>query len=131
MFRILLLFMILIPAIEIAAMIMVGKWIGGWATFILIVLTGLIGVALARKEAEKVWMYARSDWSMGVMPGVAIVDGICIFVGGLLLIFPGFITDLFGFLLVIPATRKFFRKRLIDLLHKWWSSGKFIFFMRR
>jgi UPF0716 protein FxsA len=131
MFRILVVIMIVVPALEIWGLITVGKLIGGWQTFALILLTGFVGAFLARKEASRVWNYARMQLAAGQLPGRSILDGICIFAGGLLLLTPGFLTDTLGFLLVMPATRPFFRNALLHFIRTRINRGDISFFSRR
>lgn len=130
MFRWIVLIMIVVPAIEIIGLITVGNWIGAWKTFGIILLTGFVGAFLAKREASRVWKEASQQISMGRVPGNPILDGICIFTGGMMLLTPGFFTDLLGFLLVFPSTRMFFRQLLVYLLSKAIASGKIVFFRR-
>ncbi|MFD0695221.1 FxsA family protein [Paenibacillus sp. GCM10027628] len=125
MFRLLLAIFIIVPAIEITFMIMLGHFIGGWTTFALILLSGFLGAYFAKREGRKVWEYARYEWSQGKLPAQSLLDGICIFIGGVLLITPGFVTDIFGFLLVFPFTRPIFKVLLLGLIQKLISKGKF------
>lgn len=123
MYRILLAIFIIIPAIEIAGMIALGHYIGGWSTFGLIVLSGFIGAYLAKREGRKVWEYAQYQLSTGQVPTASLLDGICVFLGGVLLISPGFLTDILGFLLVLPVTRPLFKALLYGIIQKQISKG--------
>ncbi|MEY4480798.1 MAG: hypothetical protein RLZZ267_1476 [Bacillota bacterium] len=118
MFRILLALFILIPAVEVSLFIVVGGWIGGWNTFLLILLSGFIGAYLAKREGLKVLLTVRSEMNQGRIPGVAVIDGLCVLVGGIFLITPGFFTDLMGLILVLPFTRIFFRGLILLLIRK-------------
>lgn len=118
MFRILLALFILIPAIEVSLFIVVGGWIGGWNTFLIILLSGFIGAYLAKREGLKVLLTVRSEMNQGRIPGVAVIDGLCVLVGGVFLITPGFFTDILGLLLVLPFTRIFFRGLLLVFIRK-------------
>jgi UPF0716 protein FxsA len=131
MFRILLAIFILVPAIEITLLITLGHLIGGWMTFALILLSGFLGAYLAKREGRKVWEYARYEWSQGQLPTQSLLDGICIFLGGILLITPGFITDIFGFLLVFPFTRPIFKVLLLAFIQKQIGKGRINFFFRK
>jgi UPF0716 protein FxsA len=131
MFRVIVLIMIIIPALEIWGLITVGKLIGGWQTFILILLTGCAGAFLAKREGMKVWSLARIQMANGQVPTQSIMDGICIFAGGLLLLTPGFFTDIVGFLLVIPPTRMVVRAWLSLMIQKKILKGSVRFFQRR
>jgi UPF0716 protein FxsA len=129
-FRIIVLIMVVVPALEIWGLITVGQLIGAWPTFFLIVFTGFLGAFLAKREAKKVWEFARYQMQRGQIPGVSILDGISIFAGGLLLLTPGFFTDLLGFALVLPLTRPFFRNALLLLIRKKIEDGTFRIYRR-
>ncbi|MUK86874.1 membrane protein FxsA [Ornithinibacillus sp. L9] len=128
--RWLLLAFLIVPALEIGVFLWTGGMIGPWWVVGLILLTGVVGVALARQQGMETWQRARNSMNYGQVPTEEILDGICIFVGGVFLFTPGFITDIAGFILVIPSTRGLFKgmlqrfiKRLIDkdmvIYRKW------------
>lgn len=104
--RYLFLLIIVIPAAEIGLLLLSGKTIGVWPTLLLILLTGVIGTYLAKKEGIQTIRKAQEQLSHGQLPGDALLDGVCILVGGVLLITPGFITDITGFLMLFPPTRR-------------------------
>lgn len=131
MFQFTVVLMIVVSTLEIWGLIAVGQWIGGWSTFLLIVLTSGLGAYFAKKEAHRVWQDARIQLAEGQMPGRSLLDGICIFIGGLLLVFPGFLTDVIGFLLVFPLTRSIFRSWLLRLIRKKLENGTIRLFYRR
>ncbi|SDN21226.1 UPF0716 protein FxsA [Paenibacillus sp. yr247] len=131
MFRIILAIFILVPALEITLLITMGHLIGGWTTFALLILSGFLGAYFTKREGRKVLEYARYEWSQGQLPAQHLLDGICIFIGGILLIMPGFITDIFGFLLVFPYTRPIFRVMLLALIQKQIGKGRINFINRR
>lgn len=105
MFRIIVFLMIAVPALEIWGLIKAASIIGGWETVFAVIFTGFLGAFLAKREGLKTWMQAQYELNRGQIPGKAILDGISIFAGGLLLLTPGFFTDTVGFLLIIPFTR--------------------------
>ncbi|MGX5914605.1 FxsA family protein [Aliidiomarina sp. Khilg15.8] len=105
MFRILLLLFIALPIIEIAVLLQVGEIIGGWNTLLLIIVTAVAGAALVRQQGALNWQRAQQKLASGEMPGVEMANGLLIFVAGIVLITPGFVTDIMGLLLLIPATR--------------------------
>lgn len=131
MLRIILAIFILVPAIEISLLIMMGHFVGGWTTFALIILSGFLGAYFAKREGRKVLEYARFEWSQGQLPAQHLLDGICIFLGGILLITPGFITDIFGFLLVFPYTRPIFKVMLLALIQRQIGKGNIHWINRR
>lgn len=118
-FRIFILCLIVIPAIEIFGLIMAGRWIGGWQTLFLVIVTGLAGAYISKREGLKVWHSIRSQWALGHMPTRSVVDGLCILLGGVLLLTPGFFTDLLGLLLVLPFTRVYIGGLVFHILRKY------------
>ncbi|MBP1154606.1 MULTISPECIES: FxsA family protein [unclassified Paenibacillus] len=131
MFRYIIIALIVIPALEIIVLFQMGKLIGGWSTFGLIIMTGFVGAWLARREGLKVWKQAQNQLSLGQPPGDSILDGICIFTGGMLLLTPGLLTDVFGLLFVLPVTRPLFKGWIYSLLRKVAERGNRPFIWRR
>ena len=114
--RLLLLF-IAVPAVELILLIEIGQRIGSLATIGLIIGTGIVGAALARRQGMNTIARLRKDLDAGGLPAEAIVDGVLILVAAAVLITPGVLTDLFGFLLLVPACRgqvKRFLKRRFE-----------------
>lgn len=130
MFRILLLFIIIVPALEIALLLLSGRTLGLLPTVLLIIGTGILGAWLARKEGAETIQKVNRQMQTGQMPGEAILDGLCILVGGVVLLTPGFITDAVGFLLLIPATRKPFKRWMKKFLERRINNGQFMFIRR-
>ena len=122
--RYLFLLIIAVPAADIALLIFTGKIIGVWPTLLLILLTGVIGAYLAKREGLQTIRMAQEQLRRGQLPGEALLDGICILIGGTLLITPGFITDITGFLMLFPPTRKVFKFFMIKALRKKIENGR-------
>ncbi|BFH70023.1 MAG: FxsA family protein [Paenibacillus dendritiformis] len=120
----------LIPALEIYGFLLVSGWIGGWNTFLLILLTSVIGAVIARYEAAQVWGDAQKQLQARQVPGRAVIDGLCILAGGVLLLTPGFFTDIVGFTLVFPLTRPLYRHYLLKWIEKKMKDGSFIYYRR-
>ncbi|MEM5608683.1 FxsA family protein [Bacillus toyonensis] len=118
----LLFLLILIPAVEITVLIGSSHVIGLWSTFAMIVFTGVVGVYLAKRQGFKVLREIQSKLNRGEMPGEAVLDGIFVFVGGILLVLPGYVTDVMGFIFVVPFTRALLK----SLVMKWmeWKFRK-------
>ncbi|HLC14663.1 MAG TPA: FxsA family protein [Thermodesulfovibrionia bacterium] len=112
----------IIPVIEIAILIKVGSYIGAANTIIIVIATAVIGALLVKMEGVNVMFQIRSKISQGVLPGAELIEGAMVLVAGALLVTPGFSTDLVGFLLVFPLTRKFIRKRIIRFIEKRYFS---------
>ncbi|WP_163116909.1 FxsA family protein [Bacillus subtilis] len=113
--RFLFLLFIVFPAIEIGIFLFLGKLIGILPTVLFMILTGIIGAAAAKKQGTEVYYKVQRDLQYGKMPGEAIADGLCIFIGGLLLMLPGFLSDLAGACLLIQFTRGWCK----PILFKW------------
>jgi len=111
-FRKLILLFILVPIVELALLIQLGRWIGLWPTLGLIVVTGILGAALASREGLRAWRAFQIDVYQGRIPGRPILDGLSIFVGGALLLTPGLLTDLLGFTLLARPSRRWLQDRL-------------------
>ena len=107
----LLLSIILIPVTEIYLFIKVGSQIGAFKTILLIFSTAIIGVYYARHEGLNTIKSGFSQMVNNDIPAYEIVSGAVIAFAALLLIIPGFATDLFGFLLIFPITRKIFLRK--------------------
>jgi UPF0716 protein FxsA len=123
MFRVLVLVMIVVPVVELWGLITVGKWIGAWYTIGLVVLTGIVGAWLAKREGLQTIRLARMQLAKGGIPGQALMDGICILVGGATLLTPGFFTDAIGFFLLIPYTRNIVKAWMKSWFEKWIARG--------
>lgn len=113
--RLLLLFVAL-PAVELALLIELGSRFGTLHTLALIVVTGVLGAALARSQGLGVIRQVQAEMATGQLPAASLVDGAIILVAAALLVTPGVLTDAVGFLCLIPAfraaVRRILRRRL-------------------
>ena len=121
--RYLALLIILIPAIDIAVLLISGNTIGVFPTIAFIIMTGVIGAYLAKREGLQTIKRAQEQLAYGQIPGDSVLDGICILIGGTLLLTPGFITDIAGFLLLFPPSRKPFKFLMINALRRKIEKG--------
>jgi len=101
-----LLLLILIPAIEIYLFIQIGSQIGALTTIFLIFFTAVIGIYYAKYEGLNTLKSGFIQLSKNISPTYEMISGAAIAFAALLLIIPGFATDLFGFLLIFPLSRK-------------------------
>jgi UPF0716 protein FxsA len=110
--RFLFLLFIAVPIIEITVLIQVGQMIGVWWTIALVMLTAFIGINMLR--AQGMATLNRANWRMqsGQIPAQEMVEGIFLAIGGALLLTPGFVTDAFGFMCLLPFTRSWMAKGL-------------------
>jgi UPF0716 protein FxsA len=100
---------ILIPLVEIWVFIEVGGEIGALTTVAICILTAVVGMAMLRAQGLVTLMRARQQMDEGVLPAKELFDGLCLLVAGAFLLTPGFVTDGFGFALLIPAFRDVLR----------------------
>lgn len=108
-FRLLALF-VLLPIVELALLIQLGQAIGLPWTLAIVVTTGFLGATLARRQGLRAWLAIRAELQNGRMPAGALVDGLMILVGGIVLLTPGILTDLLGFALLVPVTRNILKR---------------------
>tara|TARA_Y200000002_G_C22658287_1_gene654511 strand:+ start:1080 stop:1505 length:426 start_codon:yes stop_codon:yes gene_type:complete len=113
-----LLLLILVPVIEIYLLIKIGSQIGAITTIILIFTTAIVGIYYAKYEGLNTLRSGFSQLNKNETPAFEVLSGAAIAFAALLLIIPGFMTDLFGFLIIFPLTRKF----LFDLFSKRFSK---------
>lgn len=100
----------LTTTVELILLLTVGKAIGIWATIAIILLTGFLGAALAGREGRRAWQRVVDSLRRGELPADPIVQALLVLVGGVLLLTPGFLTDIFGFSCLIPPSRAFLAK---------------------
>jgi UPF0716 protein FxsA len=120
--RLILLFL-LTPAIELGLLIQVDRLIGFWPTIGLIIVTGLVGSYLARREGTSTWLRLNRKLSQGGLPGNELIDGVIILVAGALLITPGVLTDVIGFIGLVPLTRTPIRNLLMKRFKRKMEEG--------
>ena len=108
----LLLLIISIPLIEIYLFIKIGSQIGAFNTISLILITAFIGIIYARYEGFNTFKSGMSQLIKNELPIYEIVSGAALTFAALLLILPGFATDLIGLLIIFPPTRKLFLKKI-------------------
>jgi UPF0716 protein FxsA len=118
MFGRMLLLFIFLPMVELYLLIMLGSRIGAMPTIGLIVLTGVLGASLARQQGLSVLAKIQKEISSGKPPTTELVEGALIVVGGIVLLTPGILTDIFGFSLLIPPIRKALCKKLTSSFSK-------------
>ena len=109
----------LIPIIELYLLIEVGTIIGTLNTLILVIATGFAGAWLARLQGMQTMIRVRSSLQQGIMPTEELMDALLIFMAGIVLLTPGFVTDAAGLLLLIPETRTHFKRFLRYKFDRW------------
>ncbi|MWV44016.1 membrane protein FxsA [Paenibacillus sp. HJL G12] len=123
MWKWLLAVIIIVPAVEIYGFDWVASRVGGGNTFLLAILTSAIGMLMMRFEGRKVLEDSRARMNSGQVPGRSLVDGLCVFIGGILLVIPGFVTDIIGFTMVFPLTRPLYRFLILKWLERKMKKG--------
>lgn len=121
--RLALLFVV-VPLIELALLVELGGVVGLLPTVLLVVTTGILGAALARREGLRVLTAVRSELADGRVPGGALMHGLSVLVGGALLLTPGLLTDLVGFSLLIPPTRSLILRGVRRWFERQLSEGR-------
>ena len=114
MFRLLVLFFILVPIIEIMIFIRVGNQIGLSSTLFIVVITAIIGVHLLKQQGLQSWQNIQNMMAQGQIPAMEMAAAAQLLFAGGLLFTPGFLTDIIGFLLMIPQIRLLLARRFIS-----------------
>ena len=94
-----------LPILEIALLVNVGSVIGGWNTIGLVILTAFIGAYFVKREGISTLQTAQAKMQRNEVPGKELVEGLMLVVAGVLLVTPGFITDIIGFMFALPGSR--------------------------
>lgn len=124
------LILVFAPILEIIIYVQLGKLIGIPLTLFFVFGTGIIGVVLAKHQGLYTLTRARYEVAQGRVPGNHLLDGLLILSGAVFLITPGLVTDLVGFLLLIPYTRIVVREFLKGKIRKWINTGKINTYVR-
>ena len=119
-----LLAIILIPVVEIYLFIKIGSEIGAITTILLIFITAIVGVYYAKYEGLNTLRSGFIQLSKNQTPAYEVLSGAAIAIAAVLLIIPGFATDIFGFLLIFPLSRKFIFSKFQNKINKKESSKK-------
>ncbi len=109
----------LVPFIEIYLLIKIGAQVGAFNTILIVILTGLLGASLARREGIKTMTKVRDSLNRGDLPAEEMLDAMLIFAAGVVLLTPGFITDLTGLALLVPKARYWFKRWLRKKFDEW------------
>lgn len=120
--RLFLLFLI-VPVVEIYLLLKAGSIIGAIPTVSILIVVSLVGAWLVRHQGVLVISRIQDELALGRLPAAELLDGALIFMGGLLLITPGFFTDFLSIFLLIPATRSLIKQLLGYWLKKRLSGG--------
>lgn len=122
MFVRLALLFITVPLAELALLVWVGRWMGILPTVALVVTTGILGAALARHQGLAALAGFRAALDAGQLPHRELAEGVLILVAGAVLLTPGLLTDIAGFLLLVPPVRRWTRDRLLNAIGRRWKT---------
>ncbi|MBZ4666638.1 FxsA family protein [Mahella sp.] len=109
---------IIIPLIDLAILIALGRYVGVWQTIAAIVVIGIIGAVIAQRQGFNAINSIRAELQIGHIPSAQLWDGLFIVIGGVLLITPGIITDILALLCLLPKSRATMKKATILFLKR-------------
>ena len=109
---------VLMPLVELAILVYLGTIIGAFYTILIVVLTGILGAILTRSQGMATLSRIRSSLQRGILPANELFDGALILVGGLFLLTPGIITDIFGLAVLVPQTRHIIGRLFRSLIYR-------------
>ena len=107
---------VVVPLVEIWAILQVGQLVGPWWTIVLLVLDSMLGAWLIKREGGRAWAALQEALQSGRMPAREIADGALILIGGTLMLSPGFVLDIAGIVLILPFTRPGARRLLTKVV---------------
>jgi len=113
-----------ISLLELVLILRVGQVVGIWYTVLLMIMTTFFGVLLAKYQGFLAIREMKNSLAYGQMPGEAILDGLLVLIGGILLFIPGFITDIVGLLCLLPFTKRIFKEYIKKLLRFYLATGQ-------
>ena len=105
---------LIVPLIEIYLLIKIGSVVGAGTTIFLVVFTAVLGAFLVRTQGFSTLASVQMQLARGQIPALEIVEGLCLFIAGALLLTPGFFTDAIGFILLTPPLRRLIIHSMID-----------------
>lgn len=112
-----------VPVVELYILIRIGTVIGALPTIAIVILTGVVGAALARQQGFRVWLDIQARMEQGIFPADELIDGLLLVVAGAVLITPGVLTDILGFTILVPVTRRPIREWVKSRLSRMMDSG--------
>jgi len=115
---------VLTPLVELAILIYLGTIIGALYTILIVVATGILGAFMARNQGLATLSRIRSNFERGIIPSNELFHGALILAGGLLLLTPGVITDIVGFAVLVPQTRRLIGRWILSLIRRRIERGE-------
>jgi UPF0716 protein FxsA len=114
----------IIPFLELYLLIKIGAYLGAINTVIIVILTAFFGALLARFQGFHTMIKVRENMNRGEIPAEELLDALLIFLAGIVLLTPGFITDLIGLLILIPKTRSLLKHWLRKKFDEWINRNR-------
>ncbi len=115
--------LICIPVVEAIVIIELVRATSLMNALLIVFLTGLVGIGLARSQGISLMFKIRDELNAGRMPAPYMIDGVMVLLAAAVLITPGLITDVFGFLLLVPPVRRLVRQWMRSRVERWLSRG--------
>ena len=113
-----------IPFLELYLLLTVGKYLGPLNTVMIVIITAFFGALLARVQGLRTMLRVKESMLQGQMPAEELIDALLIFAAGVVLLNPGFITDLAGFLILIPYTRSLLKRWIRIRFQNWINQNR-------
>jgi UPF0716 protein FxsA len=120
------LLLITLPLLETLLLLLLADMWGFPATFAMVILTGLLGAWLLRRQGVRAGARIRGELARGVPPAAEFLDGLLIVMAGVLLMTPGILTDSLGIALLVPASRAWLRRRLSHWFRVHWQARSYV-----
>ncbi|MFZ5988242.1 MAG: FxsA family protein [Bacillota bacterium] len=114
----------LVPILELYILFQVARYTNWLVTISLVIATGFAGAYLAKREGRSILGRISRDLSEGKLPGEELINGLCVLIGGALLLTPGILTDITGFTLIIPVTRNLYKNYINSLFRRMIENGR-------
>ena len=113
-----------IPFLELYLLLTVGKYLGPLNTIMIVIITAFFGALLAKVQGPRTMLRVKESMLQGQMPAEELIDALLIFAAGVVLLTPGFITDLAGFLILIPYTRSLLKRWIRIRFQNWINQNR-------
>ena len=113
-----------IPFLELYLLLTIGKYLGPLNTIMIVIITAFFGALLARAQGLRTMLRVKESMLQGQMPAEELIDALLIFAAGVVLLTPGFITDLAGFLILIPYTRSLLKRWIRIRFQNWINQNR-------
>jgi UPF0716 protein FxsA len=123
MFKVLFSLFIVVPTLEIFILLQLSGVIGGWSTILVVILTAYLGAKMVKQQGLQTIAKIQQKSASGQIPGEELFSGVCILISGVLLLTPGILTDVLGFLLLTPIVRKQMADVLKQKIHLFGAAG--------